>query len=206
MVNVLKMHANDPNFPITVVEKIKEFLANEDIFNSPEKHVELIQEMKTEAALITGNSPYAEVRSVVDNTDDPTTLSSTIRAWVIGLSFVVLLAFVNQMFSIRQPGIGVAANVAQLLSYPVGKAAEAWLPDVGITLFGIRHSLNPGKFSRKEHMLITIMADVGCQTPYTDVCPNPIILINALNFDSAKMPSETKDCVFHYLHTSRLED
>jgi hypothetical protein len=38
--------------------------------------------MKTEAALITNNSPYAEVRAVVSNTDDVNIPSSTIRAWV----------------------------------------------------------------------------------------------------------------------------
>ncbi|PBP27598.1 UPF0075-domain-containing protein [Diplocarpon rosae] len=168
LVNVLKMHERDPNFPSTAIDRIKYFLGNDNIFNDPEKYLDIIQEMKTEAALITGNSPYAEVRAVVDNTDDPTTPSSTIRAWIIGLSFVGILAFTNQMFAIRQPSITVMANVAQLLSYPIGKAAEAWLPDVGFNLFGIRHSLNPGKFTRKEHMLITIMANVGWQTPYTD--------------------------------------
>jgi hypothetical protein len=52
----------------------------------------------------------------------------------------------------------VLANVAQLLAYPCGKACERYLPDWGFTLFGVRHSLNPGSFSKKEHMLITIMA------------------------------------------------
>lgn len=168
MIKVMKIHERDPNFPIHVVERIREFLGNSNIFENPEKHSDIIQEMKTEAALITGNSPYSEVRAVVDNTDDPSIPSSTIRAWVIGLSFVTVLAFINQMFSIRQPSITVMANVAQLLSYPVGRAAAAWLPDVGFTLFGVRHSLNPGKFSKKEHMLITIMANVGWHTPYTD--------------------------------------
>ncbi|MAD86835.1 MAG: hypothetical protein CL912_28095 [Deltaproteobacteria bacterium] len=168
MIKVMKIHERDPNFPIAVVERIREFLGNANIFENPEKHADIIQEMKTEAALITGNSPYSEVRAVVDNTDDPSIPSSTIRAWVIGLSFVTILAFINQMFSIRQPNITVMANVAQLLSYPVGRAAAAWLPDVGFTLFGVRHSLNPGKFSKKEHMLITIMANVGWHTPYTD--------------------------------------
>ncbi|KAG4417006.1 hypothetical protein IFR04_009847 [Cadophora malorum] len=168
MIKVMKIHERDPNFPIAVVERVREFLGNANIFENPEKHADIIQEMKTEAALITGNSPYSEVRAVVDNTDDPSIPSSTIRAWVIGLSFVTILAFINQMFSIRQPNITVMANVAQLLSYPVGRAAAAWLPDVGFTLFGVRHSLNPGKFSKKEHMLITIMANVGWHTPYTD--------------------------------------
>lgn len=123
--------------------------------------------MKVEAALITNNSPYAEVRAVVDNHDDPSIPCSTIRSWVIGLGFSVLLGFINQLFSIRQPNITVMANVAQLLSYPIGKAWELVLPDWGFRLFGTRHSLNPGRFSKKEHMLITIMANVAFQTPYT---------------------------------------
>lgn len=109
--------------------------------------------MKLEAALITVNSPYAEVRAVVDNHDDENIPCGTIRAWAIGIWFVVILAFINQLFSIRQPAITVQANVAQLLAYPLGKACEKFLPDVGVTVWGIRHSLNPGPFSRKEQML-----------------------------------------------------
>lgn len=102
---------------------------------------------------------------MVDNHDDPKTHCSTIRAWIIGLGFVVLLAFVNQLFSVRQPTIFLEAPVVQLLSFPVGKAAEKYLPDVGFTLFGTRHSLNPGPFNKKEHMLISIMASVGKTLP-----------------------------------------
>lgn len=80
---------------------------------------------------------------------------------MIGSGFAILLAFINQLFSIRQPTIMVQANVAQLLAYPIGKLCERTLPDWGFTLGGIRHSLNPGKFSKKEHMLITIMANVS---------------------------------------------
>ncbi len=135
--------------------------ASDNVVENPEKHEHLIYEMKVEAALITNNSPYAEVRAVVDNHDDPSIPSSTVRAWVIGIGFSVLLGFVNQLFSIRQPSITVMANVAQLLSYPIGKAWEKTVPDWGVTVSGSRISLNPGRFSKKEHMLITIM------TPYT---------------------------------------
>lgn len=124
--------------------------------------------MKLEAALITVNSPYAEVRAVVDNHDEARTPCSTVRSWVIGMGFAFVLAFINQLFSIRQPAITVQANVAQLLAYPLGKAAEKMLPDVGLTLGGTRHSLNPGRFSKKEHMLITIMANVSWNYPYTN--------------------------------------
>jgi OPT family oligopeptide transporter len=136
---------------------------------NPDKHADLIHEVKLEIAMITYNSPYAEVRAVVDNTDDPNTPSSTIRAWCIGLSFSVVMAFINQLFSIRQPSIHVGGHVAQLAAYPLGRAAAAWLPDWGITLFGTRHSLNPGPFSKKEHMLITIMCSIGGSAPYTNL-------------------------------------
>ena len=50
---------------------------------------------------------------------------------------------------------------------PAGKLFETVLPDWGITFRGKRHSINPGKFNKKEHMLITIMATVAFNTPYT---------------------------------------
>jgi 2',3'-cyclic-nucleotide 2'-phosphodiesterase (5'-nucleotidase family) len=34
----------------------------------------------------------------------------------------------------------------------------AVLPDWGVTIFGIRHSLNPGPFNKKEHMFIVLFA------------------------------------------------
>ena len=169
MIRIKRIHDDDPNFPTSVIHKIRAFLDNDSVFANPEKHHQLIQEMKLEAALVTNNSPYAEVRAVVSNKDDPTTPCSTIRSWTIGLLFSVLLAFINQLFDIRQPAIRVMANVAQLLAYPIGKAAETWLPDWGFTLFGVRHSLNPGPFTKKEHMLITIMANVAYNTPYTNL-------------------------------------
>lgn len=168
MEKVMKIHETDPNFPLRIIDRIREFLNDKDVFEHPENHQAIIGEMKLEAALIQTNSPYAEVRAVVDNTDDVNLPCSTIRSWVIGLLFVVLLAFVNQLFSIRQPSISIDAIVAQLLCYPLGKAAELYLPDWGFNAFGVRHSLNPGPFSKKENMLITIMANVGSSTPYTN--------------------------------------
>jgi hypothetical protein len=64
------------------------------------------------------NSPYAEVRAVVDNHDDPNIPASTFRSWVIGTLFVAAGAFINQFFSIQYPSISVGSNVAQLLCVP----------------------------------------------------------------------------------------
>lgn len=86
MIKVLGIHDKDPNFPIGILDKIREFLDNPDVLDHPENYADLIYEMKTEAALITNNSPYAEVRAVVNNTDDVNMPCSTIRAWVCILS------------------------------------------------------------------------------------------------------------------------
>lgn len=167
MTNVLRIHERDPNFPHITIERIQDFLANDAIFTSPEKHEALIHSIKLEAALITNNSPYTEVRAVVDNKDDPSTPCSTVRAWTIGVLLCILLAFVNQLFSIRQPSIAISANVAQLIAFPFGRAWERWMPAWEFTLFGVRHSMNPGRFNKKEHMLIAIMANTAQSLPYT---------------------------------------
>ena len=53
-------------------------------------------------------SPYAEVRSAVANTDDPMMPSSTFRAWVIGIISVVLISGVSQFFYFRYPGVSMS--------------------------------------------------------------------------------------------------
>lgn len=167
MTNVLRIHERDPNFPHLIIERIQDFLSNDAIFTNPEKHEAIIYEMKLEAALITNNSPYAEVRAVVGNKDDPTTPCSTVRAWTIGVLLCVFMAFINQLFSIRQPSILISANVAQLVAFPFGKAWELYMPAWEFTLMGVRHSTNPGRFNKKEHMLIAIMANTAQSLPYT---------------------------------------
>lgn len=168
MEDAVKVHEHDPNFPIEVIHKAKQFLNDPDVHENPSAHAKLIHEMFIEASLICNNSPYSEVRAVVDNVDDPTMPTSTLRMWFIGIIYVAIGSFINQLFDIRQPSIVIQAGVAQLLAYPVGTFFARVLPDKGFTLFGTRHSLNPGPFNRKEHMLITIMANVGFSLPYTN--------------------------------------
>ncbi|KAG8844062.1 hypothetical protein FRB96_003295 [Tulasnella sp. 330] len=112
------------------------------------------------------DSPYPEVRSAVANTDDVSMPCSTFRAWIIGLAWAILIPGLNQFFFFRYPSVTIGSLVAQLLSFPVGRAFALILPDVSI--LGVR--LNPGPFSIKEHVLITIMANVGAGSAYaTDI-------------------------------------
>ncbi|KAH6989810.1 OPT oligopeptide transporter protein-domain-containing protein [Ilyonectria sp. MPI-CAGE-AT-0026] len=165
--SLLYFHENDPNFNPNSIVRLQAFVANVALFENPEKHADLISDIKTEVSLLTINSPYAEVRAVVSNKDDTSAPVGTIRAWVIGLLFVVLLSFVNQLFSVRQPSIRLQAPVVQVLSFPLGKAWEKWMPVGAFTLFGSKLMLNPGKFNQKEHMLISIMANVATGLPHS---------------------------------------
>lgn len=160
--SLFKAHGEDPNFPKAGLKRLSDCLNSGHTSDDLERD---LFEHRLTVGLLTANSPYSEVRAVVDPTDDPAMPSSTLRAWVIGLAFVILVSFVNQLFSVRQPSIRLQAPVIQLLSYPVGKAAERWLPDRRV--LGTRHSLNPGPFNQKEHMLISIMAAVGTGLPHS---------------------------------------
>ncbi|KAG6901778.1 hypothetical protein C0995_008024 [Termitomyces sp. Mi166 len=56
--------------------------------------------------------------------------------------------------------------VAQLLVFPAGRLSARLLPNK--TIFGLE--INPGPFSIKEHVLVTVMATVGAQSAYaTDI-------------------------------------
>jgi hypothetical protein len=52
--------------------------------------------------------------------------------------------------------------VPQVLTFPICKAWARYLPNVSI--FGF--PLNPGPFTIKEHVIITIMAGVGASSAY----------------------------------------
>lgn len=60
----------------------------------------------------------------------------------------------------------IFAVVIQVLAYPCGKALERWLPTRSFRVFNRNFSLNPGPFNQKEHMLITVMANIGLAAPY----------------------------------------
>ncbi|KAF7981225.1 hypothetical protein HWV62_34575 [Athelia sp. TMB] len=125
-----------------------------------------IDEGEAVVGVLEDDSPYPEVRSAVANTDDPSIPVATIRSWVLGMIWAILIAGLNQFFFFRYPSVNISSIVAQLLSFPVGRAWARFMPNVKI--FG--HSLNPGPFSIKEHVFVTICATVGAQSAYaTDI-------------------------------------
>lgn len=121
--------------------------------------------LRYHAALFQYWSPYIEVRSVTDPFDDPDLPVETIRAYLAGIIWLVVGAGVNQFFSVRMPAISISTMVCQLLLYPTGKLLEM-LPDWGITVYGTRHSLNPGPWNNKEQMLATMFISVAIGGTY----------------------------------------
>ena len=53
------------------------------------------------------DSPYPEVRSAVANFDDPSMPASTIRAWVLGVIWAMVIPGMNQFFYFRYPSVTV---------------------------------------------------------------------------------------------------
>ncbi|KAI1907448.1 hypothetical protein LOZ61_006141 [Ophidiomyces ophidiicola] len=106
------------------------------------------------------NSPYAEVRAAVRNTDEDLPVD-TIRAWIIGMFLTTIGAGLNSLFSLRAPSIVVSSMVALLVAHPLGLAWARVMPAKTIRAFGHKWDLNPGPFNIKEHALIVIMANAS---------------------------------------------
>jgi OPT family oligopeptide transporter len=68
------------------------------------------------------------------------------------------------------PSVVITGITAQLSSLPLGKAMEKILPTTRFRTFGYVWSLNPGPFNIKEHVVITVMANVVVGGAYaTDI-------------------------------------
>jgi hypothetical protein len=106
------------------------------------------------------NSPYPEVQAAVRPYDDDVP-ANTLRAWFLGMIFVTIGSGLNVLFSLRNPSIIIGSLVAQLFSYPVGMFMAKTLPKRQFKALGLKFCLNPGPFNKKEHVLITIMANVS---------------------------------------------
>ncbi|KAK9481136.1 OPT oligopeptide transporter protein-domain-containing protein [Lipomyces japonicus] len=146
---------SDVNFPEKVFKKLKLLVEGEESYGQGPVLYDL--DLRLEAALIKFHSPYPEVRSVCSPVDDPNVPVETFRAYVIGLFWVAVGSFVNQMMGFRQPYFTLSAQVIQLLSVPCGQLAARIVPDISV--FGIK--LNPGPWTFKEQVFVTIITNVG---------------------------------------------
>ncbi|KAJ3040976.1 hypothetical protein HDV00_010048 [Rhizophlyctis rosea] len=91
--------------------------------------------------------------AVVGTSDDPTMPAFTFRVIVLGTFWCIIRGVANTVLSFRTNPFTLTSYFATLLSYPMGLFMVLALPRGGW--------LNPGPFTIKEHVLITVIAGAG---------------------------------------------
>ena len=161
---------------------VKRYRFDDELKNDPVEYQRIQELFKVEVAFLVtvrisaprlGSSERSLLQldmSIITPFLKPCQALGTLGAhWVLGCSTVGFsYRPVLRRFSIRHPGITVTANVAQLLAFPADKLLEAILPSGQFTTFGYIWCLDPRKSNLKEHMVITILANIGFFTPYPD--------------------------------------
>ncbi|KAH8690596.1 OPT oligopeptide transporter protein-domain-containing protein [Talaromyces proteolyticus] len=155
----LEFHADDWNFPSDMRERMKRLL------QGPKLYGEFYErDLRIDATMMRYSSPYPGVRAVTDPMDNADVPIETIRAYFLGIGWAVIGTFMATFFNSRFPSIGLSGSVIQILLFPCAKFLELVLPDWGVTVMGIRHSLNPGPWTFKEQMFATITFNIAIYT------------------------------------------
>lgn len=97
------------------------------------------------------------VRRIVSMTDNPEELTLTFRYFLLAVLFIVPGAFLSQMSYFRTTSAAYSVFFVQIASNYVGVWLAKVLPNKKI--LGI--NLNPGPWSTKEHVLVTLSAASG---------------------------------------------
>ncbi|KAK9367899.1 OPT oligopeptide transporter protein-domain-containing protein [Lipomyces kononenkoae] len=159
LTSIAEYHSDDFNFSKMSLEKVRLLLAGEEVYG--QGHELYVLDLLIEGTVLKFHSPYPEVRAICDPMDDTNIPVETVRAYFLGIIWVAIGSFINQLFANRQPSLTIGSTAIQILLFPCGKFLERVLPDWGFTIFGQRHSLNPGKWNSKEQMLATLMVQIG---------------------------------------------
>lgn len=143
----------ESDLPLKHFEASNGFSKSEDVIETHEEDIE-------------DDSPYEEVRAAVRNTDDQSP-ANTVRAWILGLLFVTVVAAINMLLSMRSPALTVPTVVVILLVYPLGLMWAKFVPIKIFHIFGVKWTTNPGPWTIKEHTVVTLMANVTSGYPYS---------------------------------------
>ena len=106
------------------------------------------------------------VRKIVSLEDDPTLPTITFRYFVLAILFVVPGAFLSQLGTYRTVSSPYSVFFVQIASHYCGVWLAKVLPSktLSIPFTGFKFSLNPGPWSIKEHVLVTITAASGANS------------------------------------------
>jgi hypothetical protein len=144
--------------------------------STTERNAGKLQEVHNSEEEVSSSLPIIEeVAFTVATVDDPTLACFTFRTVVLGVGGNMLLTIVNTFFGYRKEPLHISAISIQIVALPLGHLMAKLLPRKSIQLVlpglitnrdGRRwwswgFSLNPGPFTMKEHVLITVFANTG---------------------------------------------
>ncbi|OAQ65172.1 oligopeptide transporter protein [Pochonia chlamydosporia 170] len=155
----LEFHSDDWNFPSDMRERMQRLLLGSKAYGEFYD-----RDLRIDATMMKWSSPYPGVRAVASPIDDAKVPIETARAYFLGISWAIIGTFMSTFFNSRFPGISLSNSVIQILLYPCGNLLHTILPDWGITVFKVRHSLNPGPWTFKEQMFATITFNIAIYT------------------------------------------
>ncbi|KAG0024539.1 hypothetical protein BGZ82_010426 [Podila clonocystis] len=101
------------------------------------------------------------VRELVSMDDDPTLPTVTFRYFLLSFIFIALGAVISQIAWFRTTAASYSMFFVQIVSFWLGNLLARVLPAKEINLYFFKFNLNPGPFSIKEHVLITLAASAG---------------------------------------------
>lgn len=101
------------------------------------------------------------VRETLSFEDDPDAPVITFRYFILSILFIVPGAFLGTMNSYRTTSAPFSILLVQYLSHVMGKWLAKVLPEKTIRIRSFRFSLNPGPWSIKESVLVTLTAASG---------------------------------------------
>ncbi|KAJ3556588.1 hypothetical protein NPX13_g10100 [Xylaria arbuscula] len=155
-------------------------LKEKDLTSDVQKKLALEGFVEVDADLETEDDPEisqipVEVRRVVSLHDDTTLPTITFRYFVLAIIFVVPGAFVSQINRFRTTYTPFSVFFVQIASNYMGLWLAYALPNrkIGIPLTKWSFNLNPGPWSVKEHVLVTVTAASGATS---NLAATPITL------------------------------
>ncbi|CCH44240.1 putative oligopeptide transporter 9 [Wickerhamomyces ciferrii] len=101
------------------------------------------------------------VREAVTFEDDPSTPTFTFRYVLLSLIFIPPGAFLDTINSYRTTSAAYSVFFVQIASHYLGKWLAKVLPNYEVNLYFFKFNLNPGPWSIKENVLVTLTAASG---------------------------------------------
>ncbi|BEJ15101.1 hypothetical protein CspHIS471_0408680 [Cutaneotrichosporon sp. HIS471] len=118
-----------------------------------------------EDELVNSTEIDALIARSVPSIDDPTLPTLTLRVIVLGSCFCIMGAAASTVFYFKSNAPSFSSYFVILATYPLGHAlASERLVSRHKTLFGV--DLNPGPFSVKEAILISVLSSSGAMSAY----------------------------------------